>query len=251
MNEITNYSKGKEPLEDRITYVCNLIDKLYKDSFTLFSEILDLGEESYYKVNNLIERTIELNKLYKDTKEAYNYLAEIELSSYNYAFRRFQLKLMVTMLVTIYSFLSNALLGIFAFVVLNKKASKELVKEVAKLEKSDGKFDDDKVDITERTLDNCNRILNGKLKRMEETYKGYSVTKDYVVVTSNYYLSLFLDDKIGIDKIDALTSSQKEEIKIILKHDLKTDIDDIYSLLNIAKKKNNDGIKLIKEYKKS
>ena len=60
MMDLDSYFKGTDNLENREQVLFDIIDKLDKESFNLFSEVLSLHKNSFYKLDNLVKRTEDL-----------------------------------------------------------------------------------------------------------------------------------------------------------------------------------------------
>lgn len=247
MIDIIDYSKGKDYLENREDFLFKLIDLLDKESLELFNEIVDLNNNSLYKIDNLIYRVEGLRRLLNETAESFAYINEIELSSYDFAARRFQLKRLLTAMVSVYAFLANALLGITAFVMLNHKASTDFCDEIEEIGEKVKRFNENDIYKIRETINNCGRILNGKIKKMEEDIKTGDLIDNYG--EANQYINLYLYNKIDDDYIGKLSETTTIRMIELLKSDLNSDSNNIYELLELAQSKKENGKKLFKEYR--
>lgn len=252
MENIIEYSKGKDSLEKREKYINDLISKLDKESYELYSDIIDCSNTSYYQLPNLALRCNELTNLFKEVLSAYEYLNNVSENNVMSATRRFQLKRMLTLIATVYAFYANALLGIASFVLLNSKASKDFYNELVDIESLYTNFDEEKIIKIEATLKNCSRIFNKKLERMKTNTKELKNDEDSInILAANTYIHYYINDEIGKEVFEYLPVSIKNEIVFLLKNDLNSDSNDLYELLDLVKNKDNNSLKLIKEYKKT
>ena len=175
--DVVKYFKGTDLLEIREEKLFSLIDKLEKDVTTLFEKVIDTKASSTEEIISLSEKYQVLSKRYQDIKEAFDYLLKLEEESYDYACRRFQLKRILTIMTTIFSFLGNALIGILGFIALNDKASKDFVREIKNIEEMLEKFDSEKLSQIEMTLATCFRMISRKQKiasQIERLEGGHS-----------------------------------------------------------------------------
>ena len=251
MTDITEYMQGKDKLENREEFLSKLIEDLDSESKALFDEIVDLGNISYYNVTNLYYRVQNLRKLFLKMTESYQYLGKIELSSYDYAGKRFQLKRLLTATTTVYAFMANALLGIIAFVLLNQKATNDFYRDLMDINERTSVFDEEQVKKIGLTLENCIRLLEGKIKKMNEDGNLYNTVSNISlpITQANALILSYIEGYIDEETINGINSEVKSIIIDILKNDLNSDSDDIIELLNKAKNRNNNGMKLMKEYK--
>lgn len=252
--DIINYAKSNVSIEKREEKVFDLIDKIEREINILFDEVVDLNKNSIYKLNNLTYRLTELTHLTNDTYEAYDYLHTIGLQDYQDATRRLQLKRMLATTVSIWAFLSNPILGIGSFILLNGKANKDFSLEIEDIDEFTSKYDDDRMDRIINTLCNASRIYNGKIDRLYEEVKEINENNDeneLLILVANKCLELYLSGKIDSSFVDAVTDDLKYEIINTLRKNLKSNNTDIYELLKLEKEYDNNSIKLIKEYKKN
>lgn len=244
---ITSYFKSTAPLEKREALLFKMIDELDKESFILFNEIVDLSDESYYKLESLATRIISLIKIYKEIDESFEYINKIEESSYDYAAKRFQLKRTLIAITTVYASIVNFILGITSFVVLNDIASKEFIDELNNINDKLSEFDKDKLIRIRRTLENTTRLFCGKLKRIANNNELTDSNNMLLLIIANDYIKDYIEGNIPTEKINFLSDKIKDRITSILKKDLNIDNNNIYELLNIAKKNNQK--RLIKHTK--
>lgn len=251
MIDILKYFKGKDRLENREKVLFRLVNELDRESYQLFNEIVDLSDISYYKIQNLYSRVKSLQVLYSETAESFDYIDEIENNSYDYAGKRFQLKRLLTAITTIYASMANALLGIVAFVVLNQKATDDFLRELNAINNRTDKFDEDQVKKIGSTIDNCTRMLESKITKMNEDGSLYSIinNNNLMVIQVNTFILSYIEGLISYDTINSLNDNFKCMIIEILQKDLNSESNDLFELLELAKKQNNDGLKLMKEYK--
>lgn len=242
--DIIKFAKSTAPIEEREEFIFKLVDSLDVESINLFNDTTSLSSEAYYNIDSIIKRSHELNRIYMSVLEAYEYINNIELSSYVYAARRFQLKRMLTAIATLYAFMVNGFFGLFTFVLLNQKASNDFCKELENIYDIIEQFDFEKLEKVSVTLDNCARILCRKKQIISDSES----INGNIVNEANSFISLYLEDYVSLDDLKYLSDDVKLEIINILKNQFDSEIDDIGELLNIAKKKYDDGLKLIKEY---
>lgn len=247
---IESYTKGNSSLEEKENTINELVNCLDEQSFDLFSEVIDLGTESYYKLSNISIRLKELSRISTEVLKSYDYLSYIEQDKCQSIYRKFQLKRMLTMIVTIYSFFANMFLAVISFIVLNNKANKDFISDYKEIEKLD-LFDEEKLKRINITLDNSLRIFKNKLEKMSEHEKELFNNKNInnnCTIYSNEILYQYLINRVSYDEMMILPQIIKDKIVDILKSDLRVDIDDYSKLLTIVKENNDNSLKLIKEY---
>ncbi len=244
------YVKGKDSLEDKEKFVYDTFNKLDKESFDLFNEIIDLSDYSYYKLMSLYLRTNKLASITKDTIEASNSLNKIEENSFSYATRRYQFKKLMVIFATMFSFLSSSILALLAYVVLSKKANKDYAIELESVYNAMEIVDEDKVKIITNTLQNCQRLLDGKerkiLKHLLDSKDNEEVLNNLVLI--NETIQNYIDGNINYESINKMNDEFKNNLKGILMQDLNAEEEDLFNLLELAKYKNISSLKLIKDY---
>jgi len=249
MEDIISYTKGKDSLKNKEKHVSDIIDLLDKESYKLFCEIMDLDDDSLYKANSISTRIIELSNLYNRVVQAYENINDIEESSYLHISKKYQIKRMMLMITSVYAFLISIFHGIVVFILLSKmnnKSYREELNELLEIEQ----IDESKFDLIDVTLDNCDRIFNGKLDRVSKKISSNSIY-DYDIVTSNMLITLYLQESITKENFESLSIESKERIINILKNDLNTDCNDLYELLDMAKKEDHNSKVLIKKIQNS
>lgn len=248
MSNIIEYSKSNVSLADKEKFLFEVIDILDRESYKLFSEIVDLSEESFYKVSEISARIIELYQVYIKAKEAYDYLDRIEQERVVYATKRFQLKALLMSITTIFAFLNNALLGIVSFVALTKVATSDYVREIGEIGITYSNFDDEKLEIIRTTIENCDRLFCGKVSRMNELLQGTHNKDDegYKAIIVNVFIELYLSGEITDERLLSMSDKYKEKLKQILKKDLNSDSDDLLILIQEFKKHNEECNKIKK-----
>ena len=238
MADLVEYSKSKEPLKKREEVLFQTIDYLDKESYDLYCEIMDLGNESLYKTEELAIRINNLMILYNQVKEAYEYLSQIELSSYNYAVKRHQTKEFLILLTTFYTFIASPIFGIAAFVVLNRMATKSFVEELAEIEQAVKQFDiEDKMHLIHTTIDNSFRILNGKVERSHETLENEDNKEETsLIIVANIMISLCLTGGISKNCLSYFSEPLQRKMADILKEDLNVETSDLNELIDLSLK---------------
>ena len=239
MADIVEYSKSKEPLKKREEVLFQTIDYLDKESYELYCEIMDLGNESIYKTEELALRINDLMELYNKVKEAYEYLVQIEFSSYNYAVKRHQTKEFLILLTTFYTFMASPVFGIAAFVVLNRMATKSFVEELAEIEQAAKQFDiEDKMNLIHTTIDNSFRILNGKVERCHATLENEDNKEGAsLIVVANIMISLCLTGGISKNSLSHFSVPLQRKMADILQKDLNVETSDLNELIDLSRKK--------------
>lgn len=249
MTDIVEYSKSKASLEEKEKFVFEVIDILDKESCKLFGEIINLSDESFYKVKEISKRIIQLYQVYIKAKEAYDYLDLVEQERGIYATRRFQFKSLLTSLTTIFAFINNAFLGVISFVVLNKEATRVYVKELEEIEKNYKKFDDDRLKLIKTTIENCDRLFCGKVDKMNQVLQSTQSKDDdgYKAIIVNGIIELFLRGEVDESRLLSMSDEYREKLKQILKSDLNSNTDDLPTLIKEFKNNNDENKKLIKK----
>ena len=241
MLDIERFTKSTKPLEEREQLLFKLIDSLDKESFQLFCETVDLSSDSLYKLPNLANRYKELARIYELTKDAYEYLNRIEESSYTYASKRYVLKYMLASLLAVNTIFLNAIVSIASFVILTKKANKDLLREIEFIDSKMAGFDEEKLRITGITLENCERFIKAKLNNNPDSL-------DDSIIIANKYISDYIDERVTIEGISILPDYIKTIMLKILQQDLKNQSNSLLELLTIAKSNYTNSQTFIKEY---
>ena len=164
--ETLQYFKGTDRLEIREEKLFQMLDNLEKETTALFEEVLTTTTKDLEQLENLYTKYQDLSKKGQILKEAFDYLLKLESSSYDYAARRFQLKRVLTAMLTLFAFLSNALIGVVGFILLNDRAFKDYIKELVTINEALEQFETETITKIEITLSNCFRILKRKQKEL-------------------------------------------------------------------------------------
>ena len=243
--------KNIKPLNKKEEYLTNIIDILDKETLELFKEIMDLSDSSIYKLNPLYERTIGLTKMYSETTESLNKLLKAEANNYSTISGKYQFRYLLITITTFYAFMTNALLGIVAFILLTKRNNKDFAKDVVEIYDSVDMLYDSRVSIIQSTLDNCTRILNGKKEKILQHYfdNNIDLSDKLRIMISNDAVMGYLSGETSVDQIMHFSDENKSSIVEMLKKDLNVDTDNLEELLNLTKEKNDHGMKLVMEYK--
>lgn len=252
--DIVNYTKSNVSIDKKEEKVFELIDRLERGINQVFDEVLELNTDSIYKVPNLSYRLTELTSLLDDTYEAYDYLHTIGLEDYQDATRRLQLKRMLATTVSIWAFLSNPLLGIGSFILLNNKANKDYALEIESIDEFTDKYDDERIERIVNTLSNTCRIFNGKVIKLSNKVKEIEESQDkndVLTLVASECIELYVSGKMDNSFVEDATDELKNKIISTLKRSLKSYSTDINELLELEKIHNEDSVKLIKEYKKN
>lgn len=250
MKDILEYSKSNVSLKEREDFLFDLIDMLDKESSKLFGEIIDLSSESFYKANDISSRIVELHKVYIKAQEAYDYLDKLEQSKVVSATKRMQFKSLLVGITTMFAFVSNAFLGIASFVLLNSKATNDFSSEHEEIEGSYAKFDDDRMELIKRTIENCSRLYNGKVYKMNEILKSAYSSHDKdccCAIVANKFLELYLMGVIPKSRLFELNKTLKSKVLSILLKDLNCDNDDFSYLLDLVKTRSDESKELVKK----
>ncbi len=252
MTDIVRYAKSKERLEKREDFLCKLIDDLDKESEALFDEIVNLSDISYYKISNLTNRVNNIERLFKETEVAFAYIDDIEKYSYIFADMRRRLKGLLTAITSIYAFfLVSPPFGILSYSLLSITNMDYFYRELDDINNRIDRLNAPRLNRINSIIGNCDRILNGKVNKMNEDGNLHKVINDtsLLVTRVNNYIFMYIDGMINYSDIETISEEEKELLIDILKQDLNTDIDDLYELLELAKKQRENGLKLTKEYK--
>ena len=113
------------------------------------------------------------------------------------------------------------------------------------------KFNEEQLRKIGSTIDNCTRLLEKKLEDMNPSGDLFRIINDgsLEVTQVNGFIVAYIEELIDYDTIDTLSDKLKGMMISILQKDLNIDSDNLQELLEHAKRLNNDGLKLIKEYK--
>lgn len=249
--EIEEYVKGNDTLEKKEKYISRVVDMLDKESFELFKEIIDLSDESIYKIIPLYERAHYLTDVYNDVMDAINYINKIEASNFEYAFKRYQLKKLLISMTTLSTFLLNALLGILSFVILSKRANKDFADECIEIYDAMEFISEEQLRVIFATLGNCSRLLNGKKNRIFDHLRKIQpdINESLCIMICNDAIKEYISGNASIEQIEYLDPYYKSTIVNILKQDLNSDSDDLIELLNLAKEKSDKSKLLLLENK--
>ena len=248
--KVIEYIKTIKPLEEREKYISDLIISLDKESFELFNEIMDLSDESVYKLIPLYKRTIGLTDIYNGITEAINDVIKEESFNYNSVNGKYQFKYLLITIVSFYAFMTNALFGILAFILLTRRNNKDFANDVVDIYDSLDVIDDSREPIIHTTLDNCARILNSKKEKIIQHCfdSELDLSEKLRMMVSNDAVKDFLNGDISTKDISFYREEYKKSIINMLKKDLNIDSEDLELLLNLTKDKSENGMKLIKQY---
>ena len=247
MYSIDKYVKSPLSLEEREIFLFDLIKKLDVESFQLFSEVLDLNEKSIYRIENLTRRTSSLIDITQSTLDAFEYLNNIEQKSYDYATKRYQLRSLLTAITTINTMLINTVFAIISFIILNGQNNKAFVKDLEAINKRYIQFDQDRLNTIMTTLENCTRIIYGKTNKMKNMIQTDTI-ENRLLIHANTYIAFYLDGSIESQGISSLPNLIKNTMIEILQKDLDSDNPNLLELLELAKNKKEQSLKLINQF---
>ena len=247
---VLEYIKTIKPLEKREKYISDLIASLDKDSFELFNEIMDLSDESVYKIIPLYKRTIGLTNIYNEIDVAINDVIKEEAANYNSVSGKYQFRHLLITITTFYALMTNVIFGILTFIVLTKRNNKDFADEVVDIYDSLDIIDDSRESIIQTTLENCARILNSKKEKIIQHYfdSELDLSEKLRMMVSNDAVKDFLNGDISAKDISFYREEYKRSIINMLQKDLNIDSEDLELLLNLTKDKSENGMKLIKQY---
>ena len=100
-------------------------------------------------------------------------------------------------------------------------------------------FDMDVLKTISITLDNCDRILNARIKKINDNLD------DFDLASANGFISSYIEGKIAKESLFMIPSSHKQLMLSILKESLNSNSDDLYELLELVKKKEEENLKII------
>jgi hypothetical protein len=243
--EIEEYLKGRDYLENREKKLFELIDKMDKESFKLFSEIVDLDMNSFYKVDNLFIRVNNLSDMLDQLSDCYDYLKEIEMNSFSFAGRRLLLKRLMTATVSAFAIIANIGLGLISFITLSSLANKYYAIEIGDLTERIDQYNKCDLSKIASVLLNCANLLKGKMNKLYKKEEDELLDEELVI--ANNSIACYLAEDITEEDIDALSDDSKFAIVKLLQKDLKSESDNIYELLNRLKSQSDAAIKLSKE----
>lgn len=243
--EIKQYMMGTDPIEKREKKLFKIINELDKECFKLFSEVSSLDNNSYYKVDNLFIRVNNLTDMLQDVIESFDYLKKIELDSYNYASKRLLFKMLLTGITTYLAFSANALLGIMSFITLSNRANDNFISEVEYINSRVEPYDKINLTMVANTLGNASRILKGKMNQLYK--KQERMELDDTLLIANNAIVGFVGGEYNRENILELDEESRKKIVQILDHDLGSESSDVFELLDIVKKHNDESIKLTKQ----
>lgn len=255
---IIEYIKGTAPLEERRKFLFDLINNLDKESFELFSDIVDLTEYDFYKNVNLTARIEYLDSITADVIDGFEYLSKIDTSSYNYAVNRYRLKLFLSMIASCFAFTSNIPLGLLSFIVLNKKASKDYARELTYIGTNLDNYDNEKLNKIANTIANSSRIYNRKANNAKnmvlnevDLINGDDDVMIDAVCLANMSIIAYENGDLNPTSLDFIPDPVKEVMISILQYDLDEETNDLIELLDKLIEKNEEKLKFVKQYKKT
>ena len=257
--DIIEYIKGTAPLEERRKFLFDLINNLDKESFDLFSDIVDLTEYDFYKNVNLTTRIEYLDSITADVMDGFEYLSKIDTSRYNYAVNRYRFKLFLSMIASGFAFASNIPLGLLSFIVLNKKASKDYTRELEFIGNNVDKYDDEKLNIIANTIANSARIYNSKanntkdmvLNEMALINGGDDEVMVDAICLANMSIIAYQNGDLNSTSLNSIPDVVKEVMISLLQYDLSEETNDLKELLDKLIEKNEEKLKFVKQYKKT
>ena len=241
-----------KPLYEKEEYVTKLLDTLDKETFELFKELVDLSEESVYKLTTLYKRAICLSDMYSQTLDAVNVMLKEEANNYSLISGKYQFRYLLISITTFTAFMANALLGIASFILLSRKNNKDFANEIMGIYDAIDKLSctDEKSPIIHKTLDNCARMLDNKKDII--MFNCFDPKNDMSerlrILISNDAITGYINGEVSFEQIMQFTEVNKNSIINILRQDLNIDTDDLEVLLGLAKENNDNGMKLVMEY---
>ena len=238
MKDFVNYFYSRGSLTEKEALLYELIDLLDKESYNLFSEITNLSNNSTYKLESLSNRMEELDDLLAQV-DLGNICLKHQVENRNIlADSKFYSKLVLLGAISTCIFRFDAILAILVlFYFFNKFDDKHELEKQKRTEKIKT-FDNDKLKIINNTLDNCDRLLSGKMDRTSSLQISDRL--------ANKCIESYIDGRKL--NIDYLSDDIKEIIKTILTNDLNTNENSIEKLLSSAKENHNKTLKLLKKY---
>ena len=237
--EIVEYMKGKAPLEIREEKLFELVNEIEKETNDLFSEVTSTNKESLFKIMSLLVKCRLLSDKYKQIYDSFSYISEIEVSSYYYASKRYELKMLLTTMISVYAFMADAILGIASYVALSTSAKNYFLYELNYINENMKRFDDSRIKRIGTTLDSSKRIINGKKDRLVDIIKTDPVMRDRIILENRFILEL-LEGSKGLEDFYTLPNEVHNGIINILKDDLNYDSNDINVLYDILIQDKND-----------
>ena len=186
--EIVEYMKGKAPLEIREEKLFELVNEIEKETNDLFSEVTSTNKESLFKIMSLLVKCRLLSDKYKQIYDSFSYISEIEVSSYYYASKRYELKMLLTTMISVYAFMADAILGIASYVALSTSAKNYFLYELNYINENMKRFDDSRIKRIGTTLDSSKRIINGKKDRLVDIIKTDPVMRDKIILENRFIL---------------------------------------------------------------
>ena len=245
--DLMNYVYSNDLLENKEDLIIKIIDLLEEESHNLFSGVVDLDEKSYYDFESLFYKTIALSATYSEVKEAYETIRSIERSRYSGINSRYFFKLFLTCFASVTAFRVDPVLGLCSFILLSSKSGSDFNSEKNYLDEEVKRFKSDKIRTIEITLNNCIRILNDKNRKMTNICVSLSDnpnSDDFSTLISSFIINSYIKGNVDNESIKEIDDNLKLYIVEILRNNLGSDSNNIFELLELAKEKNNNILKL-------
>lgn len=238
MEKITTIEQGEN-------LIFEAINRLDIESYKLYCEVNDLSNLSLYKAKEIAQRLAEMKYAYEQIKQAYDMLDVATQNKGICINNRKRLKLLLAASVSTFAFVSNATLGILSLIVLNSKVILDFFSEIVDYEnnyRSKYVIPNSKLELTEKTIENSERIYNGRIISIANALEHVESEDDelYIACRINGLLELYLNGDIEEENITEISDEYKKVLIKVLKSDLNSDNDDLITLLHQYKDHTNN-----------
>ncbi len=128
--DIVEYLNEKDDLEIREKRLFEIIDKIDKESYKLFSEVTDLDLNSYYKVDNLYIRINHVTDMLEEVSNIYDSLACLEANTLiSIRKKRSRKKLLVALISSLIVFI-NLYIGLINYLIFSSIVDNSHIKKL-------------------------------------------------------------------------------------------------------------------------
>ncbi len=168
MESIENCKNSKLSLREREEIFLDAINELDLESLRLYRRVKDKNSISQEEWNSLYQEIINLQGLFAKLVDVSDYLDEVEISSYSFAYRRLRMKTTLTLIASFYASTIFPPLGFISFVGLYPQVKNYFVDEITEIEDLMRIHSvEDQFTLIQRTLEKCSKGCMNKWDQVE------------------------------------------------------------------------------------
>ena len=233
MEVIENYKNSKLPLREREELFLDAINELDLESLRLYRRVMDKKSISQEEWNSFYQEIINLQELFAKIVDISDYLDEVEISSYSFAYRRLRMKTTLTLIASFYASTIFPPLGFISFIGLYPQVKNYFVDEIEEIEDLMKAHSVDKqFSLIQKTLENCCKGCIDKWDHVELDRERELQLK------ANNYLMVLLTVGIPEDEIKDIPREVRKKIVEMIQENQIDSLMDAISFLQAPDKEN-------------